>query len=68
MKMDKSDRFSCRLCVEINDFNNSLFYGKYSGVLNQNIYIARSRIQVMIPIGPYCPGHLLIASKSHEWS
>lgn len=68
MKMDKSNRSSCRLCVEINDFKNSLFYEQYQEILNQNIFFERSRVQVMIPIGPYCPGHLLIASKRHEWS
>ncbi len=67
---DKNAHFlsNCRLCIEINDFENSLFYKKYSKILIQNCFFERSQIQVMIPIGPYCLGHLLIASKQHEWS
>ena len=67
---DKRTNFlsNCRLCIEINDFENSLFYKKYPKILAQNVFFERSQVQVMIPIGPYCPGHLLIASKRHEWS
>lgn len=58
----------CRLCVEIDDFERSLFHEKYPENLTQNVFFERTRTHVMIPIGPYCPGHLLIASRRHEWS
>lgn len=60
--------FSCRLCIEINDFEKSLFAEKYPNLLSQNVFFERSRLQVMLPIGPFCEGHLLIALKKHEWS
>jgi ATP adenylyltransferase len=58
----------CRLCVEINSFEDSLFAQRYPGVLQRNAFFETSRLQVMIPVGPFCEGHLLIAAREHEWS
>ncbi len=68
MTTDYGSQFYCRLCVEINDFENSLFAEKYPNVITHNAFFESSQIQVMIPIGPLRMGHLLIASKNHAWS
>lgn len=64
---DDSD-FDCRLCVEIRDFETSLFSQTYPDVLDRNAFFETKYLQVMIPVGPFCEGHLLIALKEHKWS
>lgn len=62
------DKNECRLCVEIDNFKESLFAKKYPTILSKNTFFESSQLQLMIPVGPFCEGHLLIATKSHEWS
>ena len=68
MRYINNEFLNCRLCVEINDFDNSLFANKYPGILKKNEFFRLKNTQVMIPIGPLCYGHLLIVSRSHECS
>lgn len=68
MDMLDDDDFDCRLCVEIRDFDNSLFAHTYPGVLSRNAFFETDYLQVMIPAGPLCEGHLLAAAKEHAWS
>ena len=68
METDNYDTFCCRLCGEIEAFENSLFSRKYPHILKQNKFWERPHFQVMLPIGPFCEGHLLIVSKEHALS
>lgn len=58
----------CRLCKEIEDFENSLFAQRYPGLVNRNVFFETDGIQVMLPIGPFCEGHVLVVAKNHAWS
>lgn len=59
---------SCRLCNEIGDFSNSQFRQIYPNIVTGNSYLKQSNVEVKIPIGPLCDGHLLISSTKHAWS
>lgn len=63
-----NSEFECRLCTEIYDFDNSLFARTYPGALTKNAFLETAKLQVMIPIGPFCEGHVLVATKEHAWS
>lgn len=59
------DPYDCRLCEEIDYFEESLFAAQYPDVANSNALFVTTRLQAMLPIGPFCDGHLLVVSKEH---
>jgi diadenosine tetraphosphate (Ap4A) HIT family hydrolase len=56
---------ACRICIEQQFFEDSLFAQTYPDVLIENRFFETKSLQVMIPIGPLCAGHLLVVAKHH---
>ena len=57
--------YDCRLCDEIDNFEESLFAAQYPGIANSSVLFVTTRLRAMLPIGPFCEGHLLVVSKKH---
>lgn len=64
----RGNEVDCRLCIEISDFETSLFARTYPLVSQPITSLDTCNLRVLIPIGPFCEGHLLVATKMHESS